>query len=166
MAVALSSQSPRPPLQPRPVRYEPTPEEAREARRQSIREAIHADLHVLYDHFAATRYDGPLTSHQAVDGAVYPGVGAPLGVELHHLFISYLDKDHPESALGRALKALEQERPNLHQIVWLHLSEELTQDQIGERVHLDRSTVSKRWYLALDVIAGKLGAWRPEPARN
>lgn len=171
MVVAVSSQVKLPPvLRPRRVVPEKTPDELREERRRSILAAVEGDLHVLYDRYAASSYSGPLNSHQGVSGVVpsarpslsSPGAGysRALGVELHHDFISYLDKDHLQAALWQALVSLREEWPSLHQLIWAHLSEDLTDEQLGEKFHLDRNTVAKRMDRGLGIVAGKLGAWR------
>jgi hypothetical protein len=174
MAVTYDDQSTsrnfRQRLYPRPVRHEPTAEQVRQEQRASIREAIHADLHVLYDRYAADEYKGPLNSHQGVNGiipAAKPSMSSPgsgcsraLGVELHPDFVSYLDKDHLKASLWQGLLALREERPNLHQIIWAHLVDDLTDKELGEKFHLDRETAAKRMDYGFDVIAGKMGAWR------
>lgn len=168
--IAVSKQGPRPALQPRYVAPEQTPDERRETRRQSIREAIHADLHRLYDRYAAEEYKGPLNTDDGVPGiipAARTSLGSPgsgysraLGVELHRDFISYLDQDHLQENLWKALQSLKEDRPNLYQIIWAHLKDDLTDRQLGETFHLDRETAGARMDKGLDVIAGKLGAWR------
>lgn len=162
--VTLATQhgsSPLPPrLQPRQVAREETEAERHKQRRESIRDAIHADLHVLYDRVIAPEFRGKMNKDIELSDAVY-------GAELAPPFVSHLEhycfgmaEVSTTSKLGRAFVALSTERPHLYQVLELHLSADLTNEQIGEQVHLHRDTVARRLDMAYDVIAGKLGAWK------
>jgi hypothetical protein len=145
------------------VPVEKTPEERRAERRQGIRDAIHGDLHILYDKFKETEYTGLINSHQDVGGVVVEAGGYPVavrGLALANAFITYLDKEHTRSPLALAWKALEVEYPDLHRIISEHLDGDLTDDQLGEMFHLYRETIGKRMDRGFDLIAGKLGAWK------
>lgn len=172
MVVAVSSQASKlpPVLRPRHVAPERTPEQLHEERRKSIRDAIHGNLHALYDQMTAEEYTGPLNAHRAANGLVdepkRSGVGA-LGLELSQPFTSHLEwyvfshtEMSRETKLGRAFLALSQEHPSVYEVLLLHLAEDLTHKQIGERRHIDRNKASDLFNYGLDLLAGKLGAWR------
>jgi len=150
----------RPRLYPRPIVREQSEAERYKERRESIREAIHADLHVLYDRVIAPEFRGKMTLPPERSESVN-------GCSLMPSFVSHLEhycfgmaEVSTTSKLGRAFVALSIERSHLYQVLELHLSADLTNEQIGERIHLHRDTVSRRLDMAYDVIAGKLGAWK------
>lgn len=172
MVVVSSHDRALPPkLYPRPVAPERSPEQLREERRQAFRDAIHGNLHELYDKLEDSEYCGPITaSRQAAEGHDSHGLAA-LGHVLTHGFTSHLEwyvfsnQEMPrDSKLGRALYALAKERPSLYAVVLAHLEADRTHQEIADLKHLDRKTVGERWRLALDILAGKLGAYRQPPS--
>ncbi len=178
MVVDVSKHDPAslpPVLHPRSVVPEKTREQRREERRKSICDAIHGNLHALYDQVMAEEYTGPINSHRAANGLIdepkREGVGT-LGLELSQPFTAHLEwyvfshaEMSRESRLGRAFLELAHEHPAVYEVLRLHLAEDLSRKEIAERRHIDRNKAGEMFRYGLGLLAGKLGAWR-RPTSN
>lgn len=152
--------SPRPPLRPRRITYEPTPQQQEEAFARARRRALHFELHDLFSQSTVATEDtfgGRMNLPPEKSESV-------TGCELTRQFVGWLETheipdgtDHARRrALFAALHRLDGCRPDLCMIVVEHSRTHCSWGQLAQRWGTDRNAVSKEYNEGLSLLMSYL----------